>query len=122
MSTSDLGQYGENLALKFLEDRGYTILGQNFRRPWGEIDIICQKNGVIVFVEVKTNKKEMAGFEPESRVSGDKLDRMVRIARTYLVYKKFPDDQEWQLDVIAVTINKERGVANIRHYKNIDLE
>lgn len=121
MSTSDLGQYGENLAIKFLKDRGYTILGQNFRRPWGEIDIISQKNNIIMFVEVKTNKEEMVGFEPESRVNRDKINRMVRIARTYLAYKKFPEDQEWQLDIIAVTIIKDRGIAKIKHYKNIEI-
>ena len=120
MSLSDLGYFGENLAVKFLKNRGYSILDQNFRRPWGEIDVICQKDKVIVFVEVKTNKKEVAGFEPESRVSHDKLQRMVRAARTYLLTKKYSDDQEWRLDVIAVTIQKEKLSAKIRHYLNVE--
>lgn len=118
---SDLGFFGQKLAVKFLTDRGYLILGENFLRPWGEIDVVCQKERVIVFVEVKTNKKETPGFEPESRVNHDKLARMVRAARTYLLTKKYPDDQEWRLDVIAVTIQKEKLSAKIRHYLNIEI-
>ena len=118
---SELGYFGESLSVKFLENRGYVILGRNFYRSWGEIDIICQKDKVVIFVEVKTNKKEMAGFEPESRVNHDKLKRMIRAARTYLLYKKYPNDQEWRLDVIAVTIQKEKETAKIRHHINIEL-
>jgi len=121
-SRSDLGYFGQDLAVKFLQDRGYLVLDQNFQKPWGEIDVICQKGEVIVFVEVKTNKKEMVGFEPESRVNHNKISRMIRTARTYLAYRKLPDYQEWRIDVVAVTINKDRGVARIRHYLNIDTQ
>lgn len=120
MSRTELGFFGQQLAIEFLEKRGYILLDENYLKPWGEIDVICSKNNVIVFVEVKTNKKEMPGFEPESRVNRDKLARMIRAARTYLLYRKYSDSQEWRIDVMSVTVIKERGVAKIRHFINID--
>ena len=119
MSRTELGYFGQKLALEFLEKKGYILLDENYIKPWGEIDVICSKDNVIVFVEVKTNKKEMPGFEPESRVNKNKLAKMIRAARTYLLYRKYPDNQEWRIDIVSVTIIKERGVAKIRHFINI---
>lgn len=118
--TSELGFFAEHYAAEYLKTKGYQILGHNYRKPWGEIDVIAQKEGTIIFVEVKANKKEIQGFEPELRVSPDKRHRMARIARTYLSDQNYPEEQTWQLDILAVTFDKERGVAKIRHYKNIE--
>lgn len=52
--TQKIGRLGEELAGKFLMKRGYTIVGRNYRRPWGELDIIAEKKGKIHFVEVKS--------------------------------------------------------------------
>lgn len=119
---TEFGYFAQDLANEWLQNRGYLVIDQNFRRPWGEIDIICQKDNVVVFIEVKANKKELSGFEPELRVSRDKIARIIRTARTYLAYKKFPEDQEWRIDVISITIVKEQGIAKIRHFKNIDTQ
>ena len=118
--TSELGFFAEHYAAEYLKSKKYTILGHNYRKPWGEIDVIVEKEGIIIFVEVKASKKDIPGFEPELRVNADKRYRMVRIARTYLSDNHYPEDQPWQMDVISVTIDKERGVAKIRHYKNIE--
>ena len=117
---SELGFFAEHYATEYLKSKGYQIIAHNYRKPWGEIDVITEKEGIIVFVEVKANKKDLPGFEPELRVNADKKCRMTRIARTYLVDHRYPTDQPWQLDVVAVTFDKKRGVAKIRHYKNID--
>jgi len=119
-SRTKFGYFAQYLAVTWLKERGYIVLGENFRRPWGEIDIICRKDDIVVFVEVKANKKEYLGFEPENRVNHDKIQKMVRTARTYLLSNKLPDSQEWRLDVVSVTMDKIREVAKIRHYKNID--
>lgn len=118
--TSELGFFAEHYASEYLKSKHYNVLGRNYRKPWGEIDIIAEKEGVIIFVEVKASKKAVVGFEPELRVNKDKKYRMARIARTYLSDNKYSDDQPWQLDVVAVEFEKERGVAKIRHYKSID--
>jgi len=112
--------FAEHYAAQYLKSKDYEILGHNFRKPWGEIDIIVQKEGILIFVEVKANKKDLPGFEPELRVNSDKKYRMRRIAETYLLTHKYPDDQPWQMDVVSVSLDQNRGVAKIRHFKNID--
>src|SRR4051812_20287752 len=119
-ATSELGFFAEHYAAEYLKSKKYEIVGHNYRKPWGEIDVIAKKEGILIFVEVKAAKRDIAGFEPELRVNADKRHRMVRIARTYLSDNKYSEDQPWQMDVIAVAFVKERGVAKIRHYKNID--
>lgn len=117
---SELGFFAEHYAADYLKSKGYAVVGHNYRKPWGEIDVIAEKEGIIVFVEVKANKKDLPGFEPELRVNSGKRHRMARIARTYLSDHNYGPEQPWQLDVVSVTFDKERGVAKIRHYKNID--
>ncbi len=118
--TSELGFFAEHYAAEYLTSKKYKILGHNYRKPWGEIDVIAEKEGIVIFVEVKASKKDIPGFEPELRVNADKRHRMARISRTYLSDNNYPVDQPWQMDVIAVAFVKERGVAKIRHYKNIE--
>ena len=116
---TELGFFAERYAAEYLQSKGYTIVGHNYRKPWGEIDVIVKKQGIVIFVEVKANKKDIPGFEPELRVNTDKQYRMTRIAQTYLNDSGYGPEQPWQMDVLAVTFDKERGVAKIRHYKNI---
>ena len=117
---SKFGTWGEKYASEFLMSRNYAILGINYQKPWGEIDIIAEKEGIIVFVEVKANHKEIIGFEPELRVNKAKLKRIIRAARTYLADKKCGPDQEWQIDILSLTLDKDRQVAKIKHFKNIE--
>ncbi len=118
---SAFGALAEDMAAEYLTSHNYKILEQNYRKPWGELDIIAQKGTSVIFVEVKANRQESAGFEPELRAGHEKMKKVVRTARTWLSSRKYPEDQEWQVDVISVTFNKERKTAKIRHYKNIDL-
>src|SRR3990167_2389466 len=121
MSTSELGFLAENLAARYLEKKGYAILDLNFRKTWGELDIVASKEGILVFVEVKANRKIIAGFEPELRANSSKIVKVVRTARTYLVEKHYSVEQEWQVDVISIGLDEPREVAKIRHFKNIDV-
>ena len=50
------GKFGEDVTVKYLENRGYEILDRNFHSRWGEIDIIAKINECLVFCEVKTRK------------------------------------------------------------------
>ena len=121
MSTSEFGFLAENLAARYLEKKGYTILDLNYRKPWGEIDIIASKEGILVFVEVKANRKIIAGFEPELRANSSKIVKVVRSARSYLAEKRYSPLQEWQIDVISIGLDEPRDMAKIRHFKNIDV-
>ena len=116
---SQIGKYAEDVATEYLKTKGYKILFRNYRKPWGEIDVIASEDGVIVFAEVKANMSDYINFQPEIRANRDKMRKVVRTARTYLAQYDL-NDSEWRLDVIAVTFDKDRGVAKIKHFKNID--
>ena len=60
------GTYGEDLACKELEKNGYVILKRNFRYRNGEIDIIAEKDGIIIFVEVKLRTSTEKGMPCEA--------------------------------------------------------
>lgn len=120
MSTSELGLVAEEYVAQYLESKGYQILDRNFRKPWGELDLVAEKEGVVIFVEVKASKMETLGFEPEVRGSHDKLKKVVRTARTYLAEKCYPSYQPWQVDLVAVVLDQSRNTLKIRHYKNIE--
>jgi len=115
----EFGSFAEGLAEKFLKDREYKILGRNYRKPWGEVDIIAEKEGIVIFVEVKASDSPAPkGFEPEKRVNDDKIKRIKRAAQTYIQQKNL-DDRSWQIDLIAIEFDKDRGAAKITHFKNI---
>jgi len=115
------GDIGEGVACHWLENRGYKVIERNYLKPWGEIDIIALKEGILVFVEVKANRKIIVGFEPELRANSSKMIKVVRTARTYLAEKKYDSEQEWQIDIISVGLDESKGVAKIKHFKNIDV-
>lgn len=97
---NQLGQWGEQQAERFLQSKGYQILHRNIRTPYGEIDLLAQKTGVLVFVEVKTRSSRAYG-NPEDAVTASKLTHMIESAQSYL--QENPDlAQDWQIDVIAV--------------------
>ena len=121
MSTSELGFLAENLAARFLEKNGYKVIELNYRKPWGEIDVIAQKGGILVFVEVKANRKIISGFEPELRANKEKIVKVARTAKTYLAERKYGYDQEWQIDIISVGLDEPKDMAKIVHFKNIDI-
>ncbi|MEK7582397.1 MAG: YraN family protein [Patescibacteria group bacterium] len=119
METAALGRWAEQEAVKFLSARGYDVIKSNYRKPWGEIDIIASKDGVLIFVEVKASQHNATGFEPELRADWRKQKKIIRTARTYLAERKLPDAQEWQIDIISVMLNRQTLSAKITHFKNI---
>lgn len=155
-----IGQWGEEIACKYLENKGYLVIDRNFRRKWGEIDIICQKrveniqNGVetksstwnrlfgwlknvlrgtksdgnekyvprgtgtskLVFVEVKTLKP--GHLNPEENVTPAKQKKLIRTCQLYMSYNNLDLDSDWQIDVVAITLNRQWGKAKINHFEN----
>lgn len=129
---------GEDIACKFLVKRDYKILDRNYRKKWGEIDIIAQKDGKINFIEVKTvsraaepktnlqNKlvrptNQNDWYRPEENVHAWKLKRLFRAIQTYLLEKNVPDETGWQLDVMAVILDFNTKTAKIRITENVIL-
>ena len=120
MNPKELGFLAENIAARYLEERGYEIIAKNYRKPWGEIDIIAKTGDTVVFVEVKANREEFAGdFNPEIRVDYQKAQKIKRTAALFLEHELGNSELEWQIDIIAVTFDIPNKKAKIRHFKNI---
>jgi len=95
-----LGRWGEDLAARFLTERGYTILEQNARNPYGEIDLVAQKGGTTTFVEVKTRTSKLFGY-PEEAITPKKQEHLLASALHYL--QTHPElGEDWQIDVVAI--------------------
>ena len=110
-----LGQIGENIAAQYLQKKGYIILEQNYKKPWGEIDIIVKKGKDIIFVEVKTVSNN--NFLPEEEITPRKKKILIRTAKLYLAEKRYPADQDWQIDVIGIEM-KDNNKCLLRHTEN----
>jgi Holliday junction resolvase-like predicted endonuclease len=54
---------GEKIAIRFLESKGYIMIERNYRKKWGEIDIVCKKGRRVYFVEVKTVSRDLSGVD-----------------------------------------------------------
>lgn len=94
------GDAGEDLAADFMQRQGYAILARNRRLGMLELDIIAEKDGTVVFVEVKTRKTKRQGH-PEEFVGAVKQARMVRAATAWLM--ESGHEGEIRFDVIAIT-------------------
>lgn len=87
---SYIGNFGEEFTRRFLEKKGYKILERNFRKPYGEVDIICKKEDLICFVEVKTRSNQAYGQASEA-VDSYKRERIRRTAQAYIQEKSLYD-------------------------------
>lgn len=107
------GQDGEMAAADFLQRQGYTILERNFRWKRFEIDIICQKDKFLVFVEVKTKTNVRFGM-PEIEVNDKKAAQVTEAAMEYVYKKNYRG--EIRFDIVAVVINSDK--VEIEHFED----
>lgn len=123
---AEFGTFGEKIAAQFLERKGYKITKRNYRKPWGEIDIICEKGGVVHFIEVKAVSREIDSmdisrenmdYRPEEQIHPEKLKRIVRTAELFMSEKN--DDREYQIDAIGILIDPVQRVARCRFFEQI---
>lgn len=122
-----VGNTGEDVVVKFLMKQGFSVLDRNYRRKWGELDIVAKNKDILHFIEVKTvvscgtnpTKEQKDWFRPEENVHPWKLKRLARIIQTYLIDKKVSCETEWQIDIASVFLNLETRKARIRWIKNV---
>lgn len=119
-NTQKVGETGEELASRFLEQKGFAIIDRNYRKKWGEIDIVAEKDDTLHFVEVKTITSK-GDYLPEDNMRLWKKQRLSRVIRTYLLDKKVPDEKEFEIDVISVVLDPDSGVSQMRIIENINL-
>lgn len=99
-----LGRWGEDLAVRYLKGRGYTVLARNFRTRWGEIDVVAQEEGSLVFVEVRTRRSGTYGV-PEESLTEEKKAHLVVTAQEYL-QAHGAEGQQWRIDLLVIEVGR----------------
>ncbi|MEK7574773.1 MAG: YraN family protein [Patescibacteria group bacterium] len=125
-----IGALGEEIASKFLVNKGYDVIDRNYRRKFGEIDVIVKKAGRIHFVEVKTVSREdllnvtpetADSSRPEDNVHPWKLKRLSRAIQVYLLEKRVGEETEWQFDVVTVLLDSKNKIARLKILEDLIL-
>ncbi|MFQ5671719.1 MAG: YraN family protein [Nitrospinales bacterium] len=99
-SSSQFGRESEEAAAAFLKKKGYRILQRNFRCAAGEIDIIAEHRGAVVFVEVKARSSDRFG-PPLAALTPQKQKKLALVAQHFLAGKK-TQNRVCRFDVVAV--------------------
>ncbi len=115
MSKRKTGKYGEGIAVKFLEAKGFKIIERNYYYRHGEIDIIAEDGDTLVFVEVKYRHNLNYGY-PEEAISKSKIRLLKRTAEAY-IYEKAIYDKPIRFDVISI-LEQIKGKPEIMHFEN----
>ena len=108
-----LGKEGELIAFMFLQKENFRILKTNWRYQKAEVDIIAQKDGFLVFIEVKTRSSKKFG-RPTDTIDKKKIALYKDAAEGYL--EKYPSEAEIRFDVISIIIGKDE--TQIEHIPN----
>ena len=106
---AELGKNGEDIALKYLKDKGYTLLEKNWRFHHKEVDIIASDGNDLVFIEVKTRSSEWFGT-PEEAVDNKKQKYLMAAAEAYTTYRNL--DVNIRFDIVSIILKP--------HYQSID--
>jgi putative endonuclease len=98
-----VGRRGEALAAAYLRERGYEIVAENVRTPFGELDLVCRCEGTLVAVEVKTRRSAAYGL-PEEAVTPAKLAHIAAALEHYLQVQDLSATADRRIDVVAVEL------------------
>lgn len=114
---SALGSSGEAHARILLEARGYRALAANWRCAAGELDLVMEHDGELVFVEVKTRHGEAAG-RAEEAISPTKARKLLAAGAWFVA--DHPDWQQviWRIDLVAITLAPDGSVLRTTHVEN----
>ncbi|MFR7993669.1 MAG: YraN family protein [Clostridium sp.] len=112
----DIGSFGEALAKDYLISKGYKILNMNFRNKFGEIDIICKKNNLLIFCEIKSRYSNSFGSPIES-ITCYKQKQIIKLSELYLISKKYYNFNV-RYDIIEVIFNTITSSHIINHVQD----
>jgi putative endonuclease len=113
---NEVGKIGEDLAKKYLEEKGYKILEQNYRTRFAEIDLVAQNKNVLTFVEVRTKIGEQWG-SPEDTINKNKLRKVLWNAKSYIGFKNW--NGSCRIDAVCIVLNRDMSVSRLTHHENI---
>lgn len=116
-SRAQVGKWGEEVAARYLQDKGYKIIARHFTHRIGEIDIVTAKDGRIIFVEVKTRTNNRFGA-PEESIGYHKQEKLRRTADVYMLKHRL-HNVPYQIDSVAVMRDLMKQETTIRHLENV---
>lgn len=108
---------GEEIASCYLQKKGYKIIERNFRKGYGEIDIIATCKKTLVFVEVKTRTSQEFG-DPLEAIAPWKLRSLIKTVQFYkMTHRNLPE--QMRIDAISVMLSPGGEGEKIKHIENI---
>ncbi|SEA13911.1 YraN family protein [Bizionia paragorgiae] len=110
---NELGRIGEDMAVDYLQNKGYTILERNYRFQKAEVDIIAQIEDTLAVVEVKTRSTADFG-NPQDFVKPKQIQRLVTAVHEYVTSNNL--DVEVRFDIVAII--KENKTVTLEHLEN----
>lgn len=128
LNKHEKGNMGEEIACKYLINKGFAILDRNYRKLWGELDIVGLKDGVIHFFEVKSVTSSLEervkdlndrfsdhdAYRPEVNVHGFKIRQIRRMVSTYMSERKINPETEFRFHVASVFMDMNMRRARVR--------
>lgn len=96
----NLGRHAESIAADYFVSQGYVITARNWRHPQGELDLVVEKQGICVFVEVRSRVGNEHGH-PLETIRQQKRAQILRVARLYLNSEQ-PKAHTFRFDVVSV--------------------
>ena len=126
---NEIGAIGEETVANFLIRKGFHIVCRNYRKKWGEIDIVALKDNEVHFIEVKTVSrraidgsfpKEINDYRPEDNMHPRKLKRLQRAIQSYLL-EKYKKDPDWQFDLACLYLDPVNRIAKVNFIENMIL-
>ncbi|MGM0628905.1 MAG: YraN family protein [Patescibacteria group bacterium] len=120
--TKEKGAIAERCAADYLKGKGFEIIAFNIKEGRGEVDILAKKEDLFHFVEVKSSysKKIEKVFHPEDRVNRLKIEKIARVAESYLE-RKGEEDSPWCIDTVSVYLSLDGNVRRVVVKENIVL-
>ena len=116
MKTKTIGDIGEEYAVNYLKKHRYKILSRNYRKRFGEIDIIAEKKGTVAFVEVKT-RHENPLTRPFEAVDTKKQEKIYMTSLAYIYENDL--DCQYRFDVCEVYVNRDTlKLIQINYFDN----
>ena len=115
---NELGTWGEDLAVAFLQKKGYVIIERNWRSGHRDIDIIALHNDAVVFVEVKTRRNQNFVY-PVTAINYMKLRNLRAAINHYVKYRRI--DNRIQFDVVTIVGTQNDVEPIINHLEDISL-
>ena len=102
----ELGRRGEAVARAHLESLGHAVVAANYRSKAGEIDLVTERDGTIVFVEVRARSGPSMGL-PEESITPAKRRHIIATAQAYLLRHR-AQHRQWRIDLAAVEFERGR--------------